>query len=351
MLKASSVSHPGQALMRRSFFFQLFLCGGLAMLLSLAAQAQRRSQPIIPKGTLAVVIRPANLYVQPDAGSTRLTQILPGRELVITEKNGKWIRVFANVDQDQTQENNTTLLGPENPPQPVSGWMIDQGLVTGDTPNGDKILFGAAQAQEDAATQPDPPPNAGQAARRLYLRVIQFFPKSKLVPDAMWRAADIRWQMQKADDATLPSAHAQQPYLRELPDENEMHAVMHYFPNTKWADFAAFTLIENKLCGDWQGSEKCPEKEAGYYLDYAHKYPNSPDAPEALYNAAWREAAAGDMWQSDADKKRADQDRGYVSGIVSRIEQKYPDSEYATRAATLLFEVNQGIQVYGSGTQ
>lgn len=337
--------------MRRAFLFQLLLCGSLLASLSLTAHAQRRVQPTIPKGTLAVIIHTSNLFVQPSDSSTRLTQVLPGREVVVTEKNGKWVRVFANVDEGQSQEDNATLLGPENPPQPVSGWMIDKGLVTGDTPQGDQILFGAAQAQEDAAVQPNPPPGAAQSARRLYLRVIQVFPKSQLVPDAMWRAADIRWQLQKADDATLPSASTKQPYLRELPDENEMHAVMHYFPHTKWAYFAAFTLIENKLCGNWQGSEECPEKEAGYYLDYAHKYPDSPDAAEALYKAAWREAAAGDMWQADGNKKQAGRDRSFVGGIVNRLQEKYPDSEYATRAATLLFEVNQGIQVYGSGTQ
>lgn len=339
----------------RSFLIPLFLSGLVVTLLAPAALAGRRAprhpQLAMPRGTLAIDTRTSNLYVQPSFNSTRLTQVKPGRELVITEKNGKWIRVFANVDEGQSHEDHATLLGPANPPQPVSGWMIDQGLVTEVTPRGDQILFGAAQAQEDAATAPDPPPHAAQAARRLYLRVIQFFPKSKLVPSAMWRAADIRWQMQTADADTLPSAHTKQPYLRELPDENEMHAVMHYFPNTKWADFAAFTLIQNKLCGDWQGDEKCPEKEAQYYLDYAHKYPTSPDAPEALYKAAWREAAAGDMWQADGNKKFADRDRGYVGGIVNRLEQKYPASDYATRAATLLFEVDQGIQVYGVGTQ
>lgn len=341
--------------MRRPIIPRLLLCSALLCLLIPAAHARRRakhpSQPTLPQGTLAVVIHTANLFVQPGASSTRLTQIQPGREVIITEVNGKWARVFANVDEGQSHEDHTTLLGPANPPQPVSGWMLDQGFVTRKTPHADQILFGAAQTQEDAATQPDPPPNAAQAARRLYLRVIQLFPKSKLVPNAMWRAADIRWQLQKANADTLPSAHTRQPYLRELPDENEMHAVMHYFPNTKWADFAAFTLIQNKLCGAWQGDESCPEKEAQYYLDYAHKYPNSPDAPEALYKAAWREAAAGDMWQADGNKKFADRDRGYVAGIVNRLEQKYPDSSYATRAATLLFEVNQGIQVYGTGTQ
>ena len=47
-------------------------------------------------------------------------------------------------------------------------------------------------------------------------------------------------------------------------DEDEMRKVMKYFSGTKWADLAAFDLIDNKLCGDWQGSEKCPEQETSY---------------------------------------------------------------------------------------
>jgi hypothetical protein len=134
-------------------------------------------------------------------------------------------------------------------------------------------------------------------------------------------------------------------------DEDEMRKVMKYFADTKWAGMAAFDLIDNKLCGDWQGSEKCPEQETDYYLKYADEYPASPNAPEALYDALWRQAAAGDMWAADGNGKRADEDRGHAKAIFDRLQQKFPDSAYAARAASLIYKVDQGIPVYGSSRE
>ncbi|ACO33558.1 MAG TPA: SH3 domain-containing protein [Acidobacterium sp.] len=312
------------------------------------AQARRRPAPPAPNGALATLIEPLNLYLQPDSSSSKLTTVSPGREVVINDENGSWVRIFAKVDQQESIAIDEPELPAQTQTVPLSGWIRNQGLVTAATPQGDQILFGAAQAEDDAASHLDPPPGAAMEARLLYQRVYQMFPKSPLTPEAMWRAADIRWQLQKADAATLPSAHTQQPYMRELMDENEMRAVMHMFPHTQWAYDAAYALLANQLCGDWQGSEKCPEREAQVYLHYADKYPDSPRAARALYEAAWREAAAGDMRETDGNAKRAAEDRKYANGIAARLDAKYPKSSYATRAAALLFEVSQGMPVYGS---
>jgi len=48
--------------------------------------------------------------------------------------------------------------------------------------------------------------------------------------------------------------------MRAQMDEDELKKVIKLYPHTRQADLAAFELIENKLCGDWQGSEKCPER-------------------------------------------------------------------------------------------
>ena len=63
------------------------------------------------------------------------------------------------------------------------------------------------------------------------------------------------------------------------------------FPNTKWADLAAFRMLDNKLCGDWLAQSKCPEMESALYEKYVAEHPQSPKAAEALYLAAWRQAA------------------------------------------------------------
>lgn len=314
---------------------------------------QRRMPHIqIPKnGPMATLVQEANLYVSPNESAQRISVIMPGREMVIVGRSGNWIQVFANVDVPESQDADMPSLAGEPKPQPLSGWMLNKGVVDVNTPHGDQILFGQAVSEEDAASEPDPPPTAAQEARLLYQRVVEMFPRSKLAPEAMWRAADIRWQLQKADAATLPSAHEQAPYLRQLMDENEMRDIQRYFPHTRWAAFAAYDMIDNKLCGDWQGAEKCPEKEAGYYVKFADDYPDSMRAPEALYKAAWRLAAAGDMWTADGNDSRAKEDRQHAAELAARLEAKYPDSEYADRAADLMFKVQSGITVYGSSRE
>lgn len=317
---------------------------------ALGLQAQGRVPQIqVPKnGPRATLVREANLYVQADESSDRVSVITPGREMVIVERSGKWLRVFANVDAPESRQSDAPTLEQDQEVVPLSGWMVDKGVIDVNTPHGDQILFGEAVSEEDAASESHPPPGAAQAARLLYRRVVEMFPKSSLTPDAMWRAADIRWQIQKADAATLPSAHEKENYLRQQMDENEMKNVEKYFPHTKWADYAAFDLIDNKLCGDWQGSEKCPEKEAEYYVKYADEYGDSPRAAQALYNAAWRLAAAGDMWAADGNDGRAKEDRGHATDLAGRLEGKYPESVYAARSADLVYKMQAGIPVYGA---
>jgi hypothetical protein len=302
-------------------------------------------------GTLATIVREASLYSNPDDSGGPIANILPGRELVVVERNGKWLRVFANTDAPDTRQADVPVFGTEGQAQPISGWMLDKGTVDVNTPHGDLILFGTADNLEQQAAVPDPPPHVAEEARLLYRRVAIMYPQSPWVPEAMYRAADIRWQIQKTDAASLPSAHEKQNYLREQMDEDEMRKVIKYFAGTRWADMAAFDLIDNKLCGDWQGSEKCPEQETNFYLKYVDEHPDSPNAAEALYDAVWRQAAAGDMWQSDGDGKRADEDRGHAKAIFDRMQQKYPQSAYTARAASLIYKIDQGVPVYGSSRE
>ena len=123
------------------------------------------------------------------------------------------------------------------------------------------------------------------------------------------------------------------------------------YAQTKWATYAAYALIDNKLCGDWQGTEQCPEKEATYYTKFVQQYPDSPKSPQALYEAAWRLACAGDMWTSDNEDKHAGEDRKRAEDTANQVLLHYPTTDYAARAAALLYKVQHGVPVYGSDRQ
>ncbi len=181
--------------------------------------------------------------------------------MVVAEKSGPWMRVYANTDIEEMQQTkDTPVLGSDDTPPPISGWMQAKGIVVENTPNGDQILMGAAANQESLASDPRGPVNAAQSARLLYRRLVEMFPNSPLVPEAAWRAADIQWQIEKADTSTLRSAHEKDPYMREQMDEDALRKVIKHYPHTRQADLAAFDLIDNKLCGDWQGAVQCPRR-------------------------------------------------------------------------------------------
>ncbi|MDI3255778.1 tetratricopeptide repeat protein [Pseudacidobacterium ailaaui] len=325
------------------------LCAFFLLFTTVAAFSQKNTPP--PDAAKATCVYPAKLYVEADESAARVATIQPGREMVVAERSGKWLRVFANTDVSIVHEQDVPVFGNEGNTPPVSGWLIDKGIVTAQTPHGDEILFGAAATMELQASEPHPPPGAALSARGLYRMVAELFPQSPRTPEAMWRAADIRWQLQKADAFSLPSAHEKEAYLREQIDESEMKKIIKLYPRSRWAALAAYDMIDNKICGDWQGSAKCPEKEAELFVKYADEYPDSPRAAQALYQAAWREASAGDMYQADQDDKKAEEARAKARDLSARLQSKYAQSDYAARAAGLVFMMEQKIPIYGSQEQ
>ena len=280
-------------------------------------------------------IQVGSIYLSPDSSSNKLADIDRGREVVILETSGEWLHVEAVVTEEKI----------------ITGWMMKKFVVQGSTPNGDGIVFGEAVESEDQASQRHGRRGAAQDAMRLYYRTAEYFPNSPLAAQAMYRSADIRWQINKADVMSLPSAKEKESYLRQSMDEQYMKEVMKKFPGTKWADLAAFHLIENKVCGDWQGSSKCPEKEAEMYEKYASEHPQSPAVAEALYDAAWRMSALIEMYKTDGESKKSDESRGKAIALAQKAVTQGPQSDWAARAQLLLFMIEQNIPTYGNGVE
>jgi outer membrane protein assembly factor BamD (BamD/ComL family) len=295
------------------------------------------------------MVHPAIVYTSADDNAQHIAQVDPGHEVVVIERNGAWVRVFANTDiGDETDDKDKPEFSADDTVTPASGWIRDKGIVTPATANGDAILFGTAANLEYEASQPHPPKDAAEEAHLLYRRVAEYYPDSPLAAEAMFRSADVRWQLDKADISTLPSAKEQEAFLRPQIYEGEMQKVMKLYPNTQYAALAAYDEIDNKLCGDWQGLPKCPEMEAGLYQKYADRYPDSPKAAEALYNATYREGVLVEMYLVQEEKKRSDAAVGNVQGLAAELKQRYPQSDFAARAASIAYRVAQGIPVYGN---
>ncbi|HEU5335042.1 MAG TPA: hypothetical protein VFU27_03715 [Terriglobales bacterium] len=298
-----------------------------------------------------VMVRVANLYISPDPNAAKLAQIERGREVAILEHSNQWVHVFATL-AGQRSENPIVSDDTDMPDvRSVSGWILDKGVVTASTPNGDRILFGAAANAEDEASRSGGRKGAAGDAFFLYLRAQEYFPTSPLAGEALYRAADIKWQLDRSDVLSRPSAHTRQAYLREGMNEDLMRKVMKKYPHTPWADRAAFHLIENKLCGEWQGASSCPKKESERYEKYARERPDSPNAAEALYDAAWRQAALIQIYKTEEKAKDSDQAKAHAIELTQEIVSKYPKGDWSDRAQALLFLVQQDIPTFGDAQQ
>ena len=288
-------------------------------------------------GTL---VRAGSLYVAPGTGSQKLMSIERGRDMVVLEHtsmdNNTWFKVFVTFIQGENRRD-------------VTGWVVGQGLVTSSTPNGDQIIFGEAVDSENQAEQRGGRKGAAQDAMRLYYRLWDIFPNSPLAGEALWRSADVRWQLEKADILPRPSSREMDPDARPQIEEHWMDDVAKKFPHTKWADLAAYDKIDNKLCGDWKGLPKCPDKESEIYEHYAHEHPQSPKAAEALYNAAWRQAALADIYRiNNENDKSANARKKAISLAQEVISQSAQQGDWKARAMDLAYKLQQNVPVYGN---
>ena len=299
-----------------------------ALLLSAAAGAAEHG----------ATIREGEIYISPDTTSQKLTTFTRGREVAVLERSGKYLHVLATVDVNPDLEES----------RDISGWMLARNVITQSTPDGDKLLFGEAVDSEAEASRRHGRKGAAADARRLYYRIYDLFPQSPIAGEALYRSADIEWQIEKEDASTRPSAKSADQNLKAQIDEEAMRLVMKKFPHTKWSDLAAYHLLDNKTCGDWMGQSKCPLKEAELYEKYAQEYPNSPALAEALYNAAYRHAALIDIYRTEAKSDKSGEANRKALADAQRVVQAAPNSDWAMRALRLIYMVQNGIPVYGN---
>ncbi len=285
-----------------------------------------------------IIIREAIIYVAPDPSSAKLSNVGRGREVAVIERSPGWANVVATVEVDPEQETERN----------VTGWIVDKGVITASTPEGDKIIFGEAVDSEAEASKRGGRKGSAQDAMRLYARLAEYFPTSPLAAEAAYRSADIRWQIEAIDAATRPSSKESDPSLKYQIDEQYMKKVIKKFPGTKWADLAAYKLLDNKTCGEWAAEAKCPELEANLYIKYVADHQQSPKAPEALYKAAWRYSALIVIYKSNNDGKRAADSSARATSTAQRIITQFPDNtDWSTRAQRLLYMMQNNMPTFG----
>ena len=293
-------------------------------------------------------LREGIIYISPDTSSAKLSNIGRGREVAVIERTPGWVHAVGTVDVSIGVEFDNEEENDRN----VTGWILDKGVITTATPDGDKVLFGEAVDSEMEASRRGGRRGAAQDAMRIYARIAEYFPASPLAGESLYRSADVRWQIEAEDQATRPSAKMRDPAMRIPIDEEHMKRVIKKFPRTKWADLAAYRLIDNKLCGEWEAQAQCPEKEAEIYRKYADEHSQSPKAAEALYKAAWRYSALIVIYQTDNQPKKADDSDARAISVAKKLTSQYPnDEDWSNRAARLIYMVQNKIPTFGNSIE
>jgi outer membrane protein assembly factor BamD (BamD/ComL family) len=296
------------------------------------------------RGTL---VHEETIRISPSADSAKLGEAERGYELIVLDTSRDWVHVEAILMVPKHEEGETDE---EAEGKTITGWVSSKAFVGSATQDGDRIIFGEAADSEDQASSHRGRRDAAQDAMRLYYRVYDLMPASPLAAEGLYRAADIRWQIERADVMTRPSARQREAYMRGQMNEDWMKLVIKKYPGTKWADMAAFRLLENKLCGEWEGMSKCPDKEADLYENYAKEHPQSPAAPEALYDAAWRRSALIAIYKTEPNQKKAAESKDRALALAQKVVSQYLQSDWALRAQRLIFYIQQDIPTYGSST-
>jgi len=272
-------------------------------------------------------LRSADLHASPSANSEKVSTVDRGTELTILEQrkadNDSWMKVSIAVPGATRNE----------PAREVTGWLPATPVVMASAANADQIVYGEAVDSEQQAEQSGGRKGAAQDAMRLYYEVAQLFPNSPLAAEALWRAADIRHQLDKGSGKAT--------------DDFYLNEVIRRFPKTKWADLAAFDLIDTQLCGDWNGLPDCPAKEAEAYERYAREHQQSPKFGEAIFAAAFRQGTVADMYRMSGDKEKSAAAHSKALALAQELAGNAAQGEWSYRSADLIYKLQQNIPLYG----
>jgi hypothetical protein len=313
----------------------LFAAAFFAVAPIASAQAQR-----------ATLVHEESIRVSPAADAAKLGEAGRGHELVILDTSRDWTQVEAIIREPKKDADEDD---PQSEGKTITGWLPNKALVNQTTQTATR-LFSAKPptpktrpAAAAAAATPRKTPCGSTTASTIC------FP-SPLAAEGLYRAADIRWQIERSDVLTRPSARERDSYMRGQIDEQWMKLVVKKFPGTKWADMAAFHLSKTNFAATGRARQSVQKKKPRCTRNMRKSTSSLPSAPEALYQAAWRRSALVEIYKTEANQKKADEAKTRSLELTQRIISQYGQSDWALRAQSLMFYIQQGVPTFGNTT-
>src|ERR1017187_551422 len=101
-----------KVLANRTGAAQAIAFGAAFLLAALPALGDKKPQLVKPMaGPRATVLRVTPLFVSPDLNAQKVDRVQIGREMVVAEKSGPWVRVYANTDIEEEHQSDTPIFG------------------------------------------------------------------------------------------------------------------------------------------------------------------------------------------------------------------------------------------------
>lgn len=264
----------------------------------------------------AVVTNDQRLYREARVESKTVGRIAVGEDATVIGREGTLLRI--------------TLPGER------SGWTLANGIVVlDDNPRAAALLYEAANEVARAESV-----EAWSAAARLFRKAATAASTGPYAPDAAWRAAELAWRAEHRRTGRISDA------IKEL------EAVTRLFPKTRAAARAAYLLLRNELCEQWEGTPGCPLAEIGLISRYLEQYPDSEHAAELRYAIAYRHAALVEIYlQQPAphfSPERAVEHKAKAREAVEALVGKHAleAAAWAARGERLLWSLDNNIGVY-----
>src|SRR5450756_2745200 len=119
--------------MYKSAWKQWILFAALVAFLpfSASAQRQKKDKSGYDRSARATLLHEAIVYVAADPDAQRVSLVTPGHEVVVVERSGQWIKVFANTDVgDDEDPDSKPDFADDDVVTPASGWIRDKGVVS-----------------------------------------------------------------------------------------------------------------------------------------------------------------------------------------------------------------------------
>lgn len=105
--------------------FKTVVTAALMVCVAMGAYADKKKDQLVKPmaGPRATALRVTWLYISPDKTAQKVDRVQVGREMVIAEKSGPWIRVYANTDIEEEHTSDQPIFGAsETPHLSLAGW-------------------------------------------------------------------------------------------------------------------------------------------------------------------------------------------------------------------------------------